>query len=110
MNTIVFAGALDISRYPDFHEAFRDYVAIDEPLVIDLGEVTLVDSTFLTELLIFARRTDRPRAPIGIVVTHPGVLRVFTIARLTDRLRLYTSAQEAVAGLERESQRSDIFD
>jgi anti-anti-sigma regulatory factor len=91
-----FHGVLDISRYPEFREAFQDSPR-DAGVLVDLREVTAVDSIFLSELVLFRRRHQ---FGVAVLVQADGDLaKLFRIARLGDKLEIYDALGEAVAAL-----------
>ena len=93
------AGYLDIGRYPEFRAAFQNIEA-GRPVLVDLREVTGVDSVFLSELLLFRRR-HRP-APVAVLIATDGpVAKVFALAEVGTKLNVYGDENAAMAALER---------
>ncbi len=91
-----FDGVLDISRYPEFAEAFKK-APRNEAVLVDLTRVAGVDSVFLSELLIFKRKHN---GPVSIVITARGqVARLFDIAHFGSKMNVFTTDDEAVASL-----------
>lgn len=95
-HVIAFDGLLDISRYPEFAEAFRA-VSHKVAVLIDLTEVEAVDSTFLAEVLLFKHRH---KAPVSVLVPPSGnVPRIFGIANIGERMNVYTDRADALEAL-----------
>ena len=89
-------GVLDISRYPEFREAFQQ-VPRDDAVLVDLREANGVDSIFLSELVLFRRRHQ-----LGVaVLVQPGsnLARVFEIARMGEKLDVYDVLDKALTAL-----------
>jgi len=88
-----FRGDLDISRYPEFRAAFTD-VGHAAPVLVDLTEATSVDSTFLSELLLFKRRRH---GSVAIVIAPAGsVPRIFALANIGERVGVFRTREEAI--------------
>jgi anti-anti-sigma regulatory factor len=96
LHALRFQGVLDISRYPEFREAFQE-APRDENVLVDLREVTGVDSIFLSELVLFRRRHQ---FGVAVLVT-PGsnVANVFGLARVEGKLDVYDVLDEALTAL-----------
>lgn len=94
---IRFEGYLDIARYPEYRDAFTS-TPPRVPVLVDLTAVTGVDSTVLSELLIFKRRH---RANVAVAIAPQGqVAQVFRLASIGDRLQVFTDISEAIGALE----------
>lgn len=91
-----FAGQLDVSRYPEFRSAFMD-VPHGVPTLVDLTLVESVDSTFLSELLLFKRRHGGRLATLIQPTGH--VARLFEIASIGEKLNVYADLSSAIAAL-----------
>jgi anti-sigma B factor antagonist len=87
------AGELDIhtcSAFQDVLVAARD--RRPTRLVVDLSEVTFIDSTALGVLVVLQRGMRRP---LDIVVTRPDLRRVLLITGLDMVFTLHPSVEEA---------------
>ncbi|GAC1579831.1 MAG: hypothetical protein NVS3B7_14070 [Candidatus Elarobacter sp.] len=89
-------GHIDIARYPEFRGAFTS-VAHDVPVLIDLREASGVDSTFLSEMLLFKRRHVPPMAVVVTPETH--LARVFSIAGMDAKIGVYHSRADALRAI-----------
>jgi anti-anti-sigma factor len=87
--TIRLEGDLDVSRYPEIRRAFIDEVGAAGPVLVDLSAATLVDSTFLSELLLLARRLRHQERPFAVLITHPTVARTFGLANVAERFEIH---------------------
>lgn len=88
LTVVPLAGAMEIERYPVFHQAFARVAAFAQPLVLDLTRVTRIDSTFLTELLLVVRRRSEKHLATVVALDNPAILRIITLARVEDRLTI----------------------
>ena len=91
-----FAGAVDISRYPEFREEFYA-VPHGVPTLVDLTRVESLDSTFLTELLLMKRRHSG--AVVILISPFGHVARIIDIMDIRARMDVYTDLAQAVGAL-----------
>jgi anti-anti-sigma regulatory factor len=92
-----FEGDLDISRYPEIRSAFET-VPHAVPVLVDLTRVDSVDSTFLTEMLLFKRRHS---AKLAVLIRSVGhVARIFEIANLNAKVDVYVDRPTALDALD----------
>jgi len=87
--TIVRAtGELDVSTVPDLRRCLYDVVAEGaRHIVLDLSEVTFIDSTTLGVLVSVRNRLQPARGRLDLVAQHPAVL---TVLRMTALDRVFT--------------------
>lgn len=93
---IELAGELDIAAAPELRAHVQVAIDAGHHLVLDLDEVTFVDSTILHALL-WARGTVAERGGRFAVATRaPGVLRLFELTRTGDLFGVSRSRAEAL--------------
>jgi anti-anti-sigma factor len=97
--TICLEGDLDVSRYPEIRRAFIDEVGKSGPVLVDLSAATMVDSTFLSELLLLARRLRDGKRRFAVLITHPTVARTFGLANVTERFAIHNDRELAMHAL-----------
>ncbi len=92
-------GEVDVATAPDLRDRLQEVIA-DKPqmLVVDLLEVSFIDSTALGVLIDAWKQSESIGAAMRIVVSEPRILKVFTITGLTDIFTIRASRQEAIAG------------
>ncbi|HEY9179317.1 MAG TPA: STAS domain-containing protein [Candidatus Baltobacteraceae bacterium] len=80
---VVFSGDLDVYRAGEVRMALEQ--AQDEPrLIVDMRKVHTVSAAVLTEFVrLHKHRLDRKLEPPRLVVTSPGVRRIFDITQLS---------------------------
>jgi anti-anti-sigma factor len=97
---IAIAGDLDISNSRDLRtrvaRALSDGIQM---LVIDLAEVSHIDSSALAALIEAHQRTSERRGKLLVVVTGPSVRRTIEVRGLDGILNLVGSREEALADL-----------
>jgi anti-sigma B factor antagonist len=102
--THVFAlrGELDVGTVAELAQPLRDAIARGKTaVVVDLGELTFIDSTGLMVLLNGLRRLIREGGRLALVCTNPTVLRLFEITGTDSTFTICAdraSALEAVRG------------
>lgn len=92
--TLTFTGGLDISRYPEIIDIFRGCPDEGSCVIIDLSNATWIDSVFMTELLVFYRRTLKSNRTMVIVATG-NVEKMLTIAGINRRIRVVSDLDDA---------------
>ena len=100
LTVVPLVGAMEIERYPVYHQAFGRVAALAQPVVLDLSRVTRIDSTFLTELLLVVRRRADLRLPTIVALDNPAVLRIIALARVENRLTIVPCVAAAMRLLE----------
>ena len=93
---VVFRGEYDLACKDHLRKFFEAYV---EPnLVLDLSEVSYVDSSFVTELIrLHGRRREKNFASEVIVLGHPMLQRLFEILDLGNVFHVVRTLDEALA-------------
>lgn len=92
-----FTGYLDIGRYPEFRAAF-ERLPPELPVLVDLRDATGVDSTFISELLLFRRRR-RPHRVVVVLRRDTDVARTFALAGVAGKLDVYADLDAAYEAL-----------
>lgn len=95
---LAVAGEIDVYTAPQLRERL---VGLAEPgdgdAVVDLSEVTFVDSTGLGVLVGGLKRFREAGHDMALVVTQPQILKVFEITGLTSVFSIHPSASDAVS-------------
>ena len=98
---IALVGDIDIARYPEMRAAFEAASYAPGPVLVDLGEVHYVDSYFLSELMMFARKCEAMDRPLAVFTKDPYVARTFGLAGVGMKIGLYLDRNLALASLRR---------
>lgn len=95
---VALRGELDVATVPTFRDALTP--AADDPevhtLVVDLVEVTFIDSTGLMTLLNILRRLVRREARLVIACSNPTVLRLFEATRTDATFEIVPTREQAL--------------
>jgi len=80
--TIYLSGEIDLESSPEARKALLNAVSRKKPMVVDLGEVTYIDSSGIASLVEAYQKAKN--AKLNFVLTHvgDGVMRVLSLARL----------------------------
>jgi anti-sigma B factor antagonist len=95
---LAISGEIDLSKAPDLRERLVTIAASGASLaVVDLTEVTFLDSTALGVLVSGLKRMRSSGGDLRLVATRPNLVKVFEITGLLDLFPLFESRAEAVA-------------
>jgi anti-sigma B factor antagonist len=95
---VALRGELDVATVPAFREALNP-LAEDETvqcIVVDLVEVTFIDSTGLMTLLNALRRVVRREGRLVIACNNPTVLRLFEATRTDATFEIVPTREQAL--------------
>jgi anti-sigma B factor antagonist len=96
---VSIAGAIDLSTANHFESALSDAVETSgtQGIVVDLSEVTFLDSTALTALVHCFERQRARLERLGLVASDARVRTLLEVTRLDRVLRVFPTRDEAVA-------------
>ena len=80
--TVFLSGEIDLERSPLARRTLLDALARKQSLVVDLGDVSYIDSSGIASLVEAYQRAKN--ANLGFTLTHvgDGVMKVLSLARL----------------------------
>ena len=97
-HVIAVSGEIHVSTAPQFSRRLNDAIGQGKTaVVLDLSDVTFIDSTGLSVLLNGLRRVTRRGGRMAIVCTNPTVLRLFQITNLDDTFDICGDRATAIA-------------
>ena len=67
-------------------------------MLVDLQDAVGVDSVFLSELLLFMRR-HRPQPAAVLILPQGNLAKVFDIANIGEKMKVFSDLSSAVASL-----------
>ena len=92
-------GEVDVSTAPELRERLLGLAERGATTaVVDLSEVSFVDSTALGVLVSGVKRLRSGGGDLRLVVTEPHISKVFEITGLTEVFRISATLDEATAG------------
>ena len=97
-SVVTAVGEVDVSTAPELRQKLREQPE-GRLVVVDLSDVTFLDSTGLG-VLVAARRRSQEGAPPGelhLVVTRPQVTKVLEVTGLSEIFTVHRSLGDALA-------------
>ena len=90
-------GEVDVSTSPELRNRLAGISeAGQKVVVVDLTDVSFVDSTALGVLVSGLKRFRSDGGDLRLVVTQPHIAKVFEITGLTEVFAIYRTSEEAV--------------
>ena len=97
-HVLALRGELDVATVTRLADPLREAIAAGKTsVVIDLGELTFLDSTGLMVLLNGLRRVVRQGGNLVISCTNPTVLRLFDITGTATTFTVVDSREQALS-------------
>jgi anti-anti-sigma regulatory factor len=96
--TIGFDGGLDVSRHAEIAKRFAECPTGGETVIIELSRATWVDSTAITELLLFYRKNHKLGRSV-VIVAQGNVARMLLLAGIAKRIPVFSSLDSAMQKL-----------
>ncbi len=91
---------IDASAAPDLKAQVGAQIDAGHPrVVLDLGEVELVDSTGLGAILFLFKKTPRPDGRFVLSACRPAVLDLMKLTRMERVFKFFATESEAVDAL-----------
>lgn len=94
---VVFVyGEIDVLTAPRLHETLQEVIA-ESPrsLLVDLANVTFIDSTGLGALVVAHRHLEERGGRLRLVSVPPPVAQVLEVTGLLDRFEVYADMEAA---------------
>jgi len=89
-------GEIDVATAPLLRERLRDRMdAGSSTVVVDLLDVTFLDSTALGVLVGAVKRCHEAGGELRLVVDQPRILKLFEITGLTDVFSIHSTPEAA---------------
>jgi anti-sigma B factor antagonist len=92
---VAVRGEIDVATAPQLREVLHEVIAQGHPtVVLDLLDVTFLDSTALGVLVGALRRCREMDGDLHVVVADPRIIKIFEITGLT---KVFTIAESLAA-------------
>lgn len=96
-HVIALRGELDVATVPRFGDALREAIASGRTaIVIDLSELTFLDSTGLMVLLNGLRQIMRKDGRLVLACANPTVLRLFDVTGTSATFTILETREQAI--------------
>jgi anti-sigma B factor antagonist len=100
LSILVVGGEVDYEVSPQLKaHVMRAIKAGARRLVLDLSDVTFIDSTAIGVIAGAVEKLDEAGGSLAIVSTHDKVVQIFEITGLDSVITLHASREEALAAL-----------
>ena len=92
------AGAVDLAKAPELRERLALIPADSGTVIIDMSQVSFLDSTGLSVLVASWKRFsgEDDHGKFRVVASRPAIQRVFHVTGLTHVLRVFPTLEEAI--------------
>ena len=91
------AGEIDVATAPRLEDALAGPTRAGKRVVLDLSECVFIDSAGLRTLLGARSAAESAGGSLVLVVSDPGLLRVFEVVGLGDVLEIHDTLAGALA-------------
>jgi anti-sigma B factor antagonist len=91
------AGEIDLSTVAGLRERLSRLTDSGQPLIIELNQVTFIDSTGLGVLVSVARQTAAHGSALHVVSSQPHTRRLLELTGIDSRIPLSATVDEALA-------------
>ncbi|NUR07540.1 MAG: STAS domain-containing protein [Nocardioidaceae bacterium] len=97
VGVVVASGEVDLATAPSLRQAISDHLAAGQTLLLlDMTDVTFIDSTGLGILVGAAKKARGLGGSMRLVCDNPRILRLLTITGLARALPVHPTRAEAV--------------
>jgi anti-sigma B factor antagonist len=93
------AGEIDISTASVLRERLADLAASGRPLVVDLDQVSFIDSAGLSVLVGTAKRAAAHSGSLHVACGQPKIRKLFRLTGLDHRIPLARTLDDALEAL-----------
>lgn len=94
---IAVSGELDIHTAPDLTEVLSPAIAAGQPVIVDLTDVTFMDSSGLSVFVTALKRAREAGTTLVLVVSEPRVMRVFSITGIDTLIDIHATLDSALS-------------
>jgi len=91
------AGEIDLDRAPDVRRLLLDCVKRKLDVLVDLSEVSYIDSSGIASLVEALQWAKRRGTDLCLIAVSPEALRVFELARLDKVFAIHPDMKAALA-------------
>ncbi len=99
-SVIVLSGEVDVYSAPKLRDTIRNLVEEGRyRIVVDLEDVTFLDSTGLGVLVGGLKRVKHHQGDLGIICNQERIMRIFRITGLTKVFNIYSSRKDLLADI-----------
>jgi anti-anti-sigma factor len=90
-------GRIDSQSSPEFETALKAKLDTSKNVVLDFGDVPYISSAGLRVVLVAAKQVSRGQGKFALAGLKPEILSVFKVSGLTSVLKIFDTADSALA-------------
>ena len=88
------SGEVDMHFSPELRETILEKIKEGNPLLIDMGKVSYIDSSGIASLVEGYQTAKTANLPFGLLNISGAAMQVLTLTRLDKIFSLYTNAEQ----------------
>jgi len=93
-------GTLSIENISPFETLLNKYVDEKTNILIDLAEMTFIDSSSLGIIVVYYTKSDKNGRHFSLININGDILQMFKITGLDKRIKIFDSLDSAVKALD----------
>ncbi len=91
---------LDVKTSKEFRSFVQSFKCPEPMVVLDMSNITFMDSTGLGAILLLCRKVDAVGAEIRLAALNDQALSVLSLVNMTKSLDIYDSVEDALVPLD----------
>jgi len=95
---LALGGEADVVTAPEIKEALSEIAGRSSTVVVDMSQLTFIDSTALGVLVVAGRRLAESDGELRLAGLQPHIRKVFDITGLDTAFPIHVDVEAAVAG------------
>jgi anti-sigma B factor antagonist len=95
---VSFRGEVDLEHSPKAREVLLDCVAKKQAVLVDLSEVSYIDSSGVASLVEAFQNSKKAGSTFALVSVNPAALRVLELARLDKVFTIHDTVADGLGG------------
>jgi len=92
-------GTLSIENISPFEALLNKTVEEKSHILIDLSELTFIDSSSLGIIVVYFTKSERNERNFALLNVNPDIMQMFRITGLDKRIKIFRDDREAEAAL-----------
>lgn len=92
-------GTLSIENISPFETMVNKHVEDKEDILIDLSELTFIDSSSLGIIVVYYTKSEKNSRHFALLNINSDIMQMFKITGLDKRIKIFNSFEDAVKSL-----------
>lgn len=89
-------GSLSVEDLKDFQDAMNSYLLQEKHIILDMTEVSFIDSSSLGIIVLFYSKLLQIKKELIITNIKPEIYQMFNLTGVSKRMRLFKTNKEAL--------------